>query len=59
MCQSPRGVRCALCAVRGAAGGYCARQLKTWGRNWDAVDPVVQAHMKEPQVRETGLCEHG
>ena len=48
-----------MCAVRGAAGGYCARQLKTWGRNWAAVDPVVQAHMKEPQVRETGLCEHG
>ena len=34
----------------GNPGGYCARQLKTWGRNWDAVDDVVQGYMKEPQL---------
>lgn len=34
----------------GKAGDYAARQVKTWGRNFDAADPVVQKALQRPEL---------
>jgi aminoglycoside phosphotransferase (APT) family kinase protein len=34
----------------GNPGGYVARQLRTWGRNYDTVNPLVEAAMAKPEL---------
>lgn len=36
----------------GKVGNYTARQLKTWGRNFDAADVTVQKALQRPELTE-------
>ena len=39
-------------AWQGNPGGYTARQLRTWGRNYDAVNELVEESTGKPQLTD-------